>query len=1074
MATFQEFYSTLDAEVTVRGKQFEKFCKWFLENDPYWKNEVDVVWHWEDYPDRWANKDLGVDLVFRDKDKNIWAVQAKCYDPDYYIKYEDMATFIAESNRAQIHKRLLISSTDNLGKNALSVLVGQDSKPVVRVMLSDLIKSNLIFPDNPRDLKKAKLLPKPEPIGKYVYQIEPINAVSNAFKTLDRGQLIMACGTGKTYTTLWVKEKLQAQSTLILLPSLSLLSQTLTEWNFAMNQDFRSLAVCSDDSVTKGAKEDDRTVESVSELPFPVTADPIEIASFLKGEGCKVIFSTYQSSPMIAEAMNDSSIPAFDLVIADEAHRCTGNMDSAFATVLDDSKIRTKKKLFATATPRTYSSNLKQAAEDREIKITGMDDEAVYGPVIYRLSFGEAIERGLLTDYQLVIIGVDDAMIADFINKRELISIEEEKLTDAKSLAAMIGLLKALKDYDLKRVISFHSRVSKARNFSEEILDVIKLLSDKDLPTGTLETDYVSGQMPTGQRRQKLQQLKELTLGDRMILSNARCLSEGVDVPALDGVAIIDPRQSSVDIVQTVGRAIRLSKDKTVGTIVMPVFLEAGEDAQNVIENSNFKPIWDVVNALKSHDDSLSFELDAYRTGLGKDKKTSRHVTGLDKIIIDLPKQYDTSFTESLKTILVEAVTENWLFWYGVLQKYKDEFGDCLVSDDFVTNNGFKLGKWVSNQRQSFIGRRKELSDEKIRKLEEIEFVWSPIDLIWNKNFNALMEYKYQFGNCSPPSNYVTPDGEKLGSWVNKQRNSYKDNELSTDKVAKLKEIGFVWNALDELWTKGFKELINYKNSFGNLLPVIDYVSPNGFKLGSWVSNQRAKYKKNSLSPERIEHLEAIGFIWNPHDASWKEGFEHLKMYKASHLDCSPSSSYIAPDGYKLGKWVNYQRTSYRKKNLSSENITQLEAIGFEWDIVDSGWNELVAELIIYKNSYGNCAPTTSYISPKGYKLGAWVSRVRQSHKLGRLSSEKIKMLIDVGLDFSSNFTEDLFKKGLIQLEAYLIEYGNSSPQASYISSDGFKLGRWVDTKRQEYKKGKLTQERIKLLESLGFVWKLK
>ena len=723
MATFLEFYSSLDTDVSLRGKQFEKFCKWYLENDPYWKNEVDVVWLWEDYPDRWANKDLGVDLVFRDKDKNIWAVQAKCYDPDYYIKYEDMATFIAESNRPQIHKRLLIASTDNLGKNATSVLVGQDNKPVIRVMLSDFVKSNLIFPDHPNELKKAKLLPKPEPIGKYDYQLEPINAVAEAFKTNDRGQLIMACGTGKTFTTLWIKEKLNSDSTLILLPSLSLLSQTLTEWNFAMNQDFRSLAVCSDESVTKGAKDDDRTLESVSDLPFPVTSDPTAIALFLKSPGRKVVFSTYQSSQMIAEAMSDSSVPLFDLVIADEAHRCTGNIDSAFATVLDGSKIRTKKKLFTTATPRTYSTNIKQAAEERDIKITGMDDESIFGPVFFRLSFGDAIKRGLLTDYQLVIIGVDDGMIAEYINKRELISTEKEKVTDAKSLAAMIGLLKAIKDYDLKRLITFHSRVSKARDFSEELHDIFKLIPERDLPEGVIATDYVSGQMPTGQRRQKLQQLKELTQGDRMILSNARCLSEGVDVPALDAVAIIDPRQSTVDIVQTVGRAIRLSKDKKVGTIVMPVFLEPGGDAEAVIEDSNFKPIWDVVNALKSHDDSLSFELDAYRTGLGKDRKTSTHVSGLDKIVIDLPKKYDASFTESLRTILVESTTASWWFWFGLLENYNSKFGNSSPVSRYITEDGFALGAWVCTNRSAY--KKGQLTQERIKLLEDLGFVWS-------------------------------------------------------------------------------------------------------------------------------------------------------------------------------------------------------------------------------------------------------------------------------------------------------------------------------------------------------------
>ncbi len=929
MATFIDFYNSLDNDVALRGKQFERFCKWYLENDPYWKNEVDVVWLWEDYPDRWANKDLGVDLVFRDKDKNIWAVQAKCYDPDYYIKYEDMATFIAESNRPQIHKRLLIASTDNLGKNAISVLLGQDNKPVIRVMLSDFVKSNLIFPDHPNELKKAKLLPKPEPVGKYDYQLEPINAVAEAFKTHDRGQLIMACGTGKTFTTLWIKEKLNSQSTLILLPSLSLLSQTLTEWNFAMNQDFRSLAVCSDESVTKGAKDDDRTLESVSDLPFPVTSDPATIASFLKSQGRKVVFSTYQSSQMIAEAMNDSSVPNFDLVIADESHRCTGNMDSAFAIVLDDSKIRTKKKLFTTATPRTYSTNIKQAAEERDIKITGMDDESVFGPVFFRLSFGDAIKRGLLTDYQLVIIGVDDGMIAEYINKRELISTEKEKVTDAKSLAAMIGLLKAIKDYDLKRLITFHSRVSKARDFSEEIHDIFKLIPEQDLPEGVIATDYVSGQMPTGQRRQKLQQLKELTQGDRMILSNARCLSEGVDVPALDAVAIIDPRQSTVDIVQTVGRAIRLSKDKKVGTIVMPVFLEPGEDAEGVIENSNFKPIWDVVNALKSHDDSLSFELEAYRTSLGRDGKTSTHVIGLDKIVIDLPKQYDVSFTESLRTILVESSTASWNFWYGLLLKYKDEFGHLSFPASYKTKEGFTLGSWVSTQRKS----KAHISLDRLEALNNIGFVWDALDEKWNEGYAHLKKYKEECGDATPIKTYVSEDGFNLYNWARVQRSLYKANKLKMERIKLLNDIGFLFDQFELQWEKGYELLKLYQDKFKNIIPVDKFTTETGFKLGAWVLNQRQNYKTGKLNSDRIQKLDELGFIWDLSEAMWMNGYQQLLSYRSEFGNTNVPVRYISSDQTKLGLWVAVQRRYHKKGKLSSYRIILLEDIGFVWSL---------------------------------------------------------------------------------------------------------------------------------------------
>ena len=262
--------------------------------------------------------------------------------------------------------------------------------------------------------------------------------------------------------------------------------------------------------------------------------------------------------------------------MADEAHRCAGKVGSDFTTVLDNAQIRSAKRLFATATPRTYTSSVHKAAEDRGVEVVGMDNAALFGEVLYALPFGKAIERKLLTDYRVVIIGVDDPTIAQWIAKRELVSTGTGIETDSESLAAQIGLLKAIKDYDLKRIISFHSRVNRAEAFTTDIRQIMEWISDEHRPSGTLRTDFVSGNMPANKRKIKLDQLKALSANERGVLSNARCLSEGVDVPSLDGVAFIDPRSSQVDIIQAVGRAIRLSPDKKVGTIVLPVFIAAG------------------------------------------------------------------------------------------------------------------------------------------------------------------------------------------------------------------------------------------------------------------------------------------------------------------------------------------------------------------------------------------------------------------------------------------------------------------------------------------------------------------
>jgi len=426
--TFSDFYNSLDPDPLKRGKQFEHFVKWFLKADPEWATQVDQVWLWDEWPGRWG-ADCGIDLVILHKNGDNWAVQAKCYSPDYDITKHDVDKFLSESNRPSIQHRLLIATTDRIGGNAKQVCDAQE-KPVVRFLLSDFDKSALDYPANFADLPQAKRKPRPEPKE---HQLEAIEAVVEGLKTADRGQLIMACGTGKTYTTLWIKERLLNQQalnannplgsnpsqpplvrggadsalpltrgswrglgsngqsgtntgesigstrTLVLLPSLGLLAQTLREWTFAAATPFEVLCVCSDQTV--GAKGHDEAIHSVADLAFPVTSDADEVKRFLSGAGNRVVFSTYQSSLVVAAAQADASIPAFDLAVADEAHRCAGKVGSDFTAILDNAQIRSVKRLFATATPRTYSSTVHKAAEDRGVEVVGMDNAALFGEV---------------------------------------------------------------------------------------------------------------------------------------------------------------------------------------------------------------------------------------------------------------------------------------------------------------------------------------------------------------------------------------------------------------------------------------------------------------------------------------------------------------------------------------------------------------------------------------------------------------------------------------------------------------------------------------------------------------------
>ncbi|MCH8983360.1 MAG: DEAD/DEAH box helicase family protein [Acidobacteria bacterium] len=330
MASFPELFDSLDPDPNVRGKQFERIVKWWLLHDPVYRSQIKLVWLWDEWPGRWG-ADAGIDLVAKTADGDLWAIQAKAYSPEYSITKKDVNTFISESGRREFSYRLLVATTNRIGVTALRTLEGQE-KPSGLKLASDLNKAELEWPDSPDDLR---VLP-PVPKDPFPHNQEAVADVVAGFEKVDRGQLIMACGTGKTLVGLWVAEQLDSQRTLVLVPSLSLLAQTLREWTANTRRPFTFLPVCSDETV----KGEDHLVSHTTELGMPVTTDPATIAGFLRKRGPSVVFATYQSSGRIAEAYALGRIPKFDLVIADEAHRVAGPVSSDFATVLDPNAIR--------------------------------------------------------------------------------------------------------------------------------------------------------------------------------------------------------------------------------------------------------------------------------------------------------------------------------------------------------------------------------------------------------------------------------------------------------------------------------------------------------------------------------------------------------------------------------------------------------------------------------------------------------------------------------------------------------------------------------------------------------------
>ena len=1067
--SFAALYASLDPRPEERGKQFERVVKWFLTHDSAWATQVEKVWLWTEWPERWG-ADCGIDLIFRHKNGEVWAVQAKCYSPDYTVTKHDVDRFLSESNRSLIHRRLLVATTDRIGANAMRVCEAQE-KPVVIFRLADFNNSLLDYPADYAHLHQSHRRPRPVPRD---HQTEAIAAVASGLETADRGQLIMACGTGKTYVTLWVKEALNAQRTLVLVPSLSLLSQLLREWTHAASVPFDLLCVCSDDSV--GSRSGDDAVHSVMDLAFRVTSDAAEVRRFLCGGGNRVVLSTYQSSLVVAAAQSEPDVPAFDLAIADEAHRCAGKVGGDFGAILDNEQIRSAKRLFATATPRIYSRGVKSAAEARGVEVVDMDDKALFGDVMYALPFGKAIERKLLTDYRVVIIGVDDATIAQWIDQRKLVSTGTGVETDSESLAAQIGLLKAMKDYDLKRVISFHSRVSRAEGFITELQKVSDWISDEHRPSGDLHADFVTGNMPAGKRKVKLDRLKELRANERAVLSNARCLAEGVDVPSLDGVAFIDPRSSHVDIVQAVGRAIRLSPEKKTGTIILPVFLKSAANAVSAIEASNFKPIWEVLDALKAHDDVLAWDLDQIRTEMGRTPGTSVSADDLGKLGISLPSTVDESFGTALRTYLVEQVTVSWNFWFGLLQAYVQEHGTAWVSAKHVTRDGYKLGMWINGQRNARLNR--QLSEERINRLESLPgWVWDAYKEKWETGLAALVEDVRLHGDAKVPMKYVTPQGFGLGGWISTARRKKSKDQISLDRIRRLEAIpGWSWSVLEESWEDGFRMLEEFVAERGNARVPTTYVAPNGYKLGDWVDRQRGMQLGQRLDLSRATRLSGLpGWSWERKKGSkknaldWEEAFIRLIDFREREGHVLVPQHYLSADGFRLGSWVKYQRKT--RSTMSSDRRNRLEGVpGWTWNARTDGRipsESAMQALRDFVKNEGHDRVPKDYRTKDGFGLGGWVQAQRS--EVERLPAD-FKTQLEALPGWAWNALTDRWEDGFRHLSEFVKREGHARVKQGFVAEDGYRLGSWAQNQRA--RRDKMPVERRAKLEALpGWMW---
>ena len=633
MPHLRDVLATLRANTsnkTAQGQSFEKACLAFLRQDPGMQQQFRTAWRFSDWAARngYPANDTGIDLIAETIEGDACAVQCKFYATGHSITQQDVAGFIASAGKFGALQLLFFDTTEKpWGKNAASLL--DEQKVRITIDRMDETIDWRTFVEIGEVLITEKKHPRP-------HQLDALAAVQTGFATADRGKMIMACGTGKTYTGLVIAENLAGPGkwVLFLVPSLSLMSQSIREWSIDATVPLRLRAVCSDAEVgMKKASKDDAFVLEAPYLDTPATTHAGKLMASLKVDApdrMTVIFATYQSIQVVAAAQAQHGMPEFDLVICDEAHRTTGvvipgesSQQSNFVRVHDQAFLHGRKRLYMTATPRVYGDSAKSKAGEASVELCSMDNETLFGKTFLKRGFGWAVENGLLTDYKVIVLAVDEQVVSNGLQARLADGTNELKLDDATKI---IGCYRALTKtgvaadigsdvLPMHRALAFCRDIKSSKlvmdEFAPTIVDFLASEEGRATEGETIglrcEVKHVDGTFAATERGRLLSWLQEPAGTDQCrILTNARCLTEGVDVPALDAILYLHPRKSEIDVVQSVGRVMRRAEGKQMGYVILPIGIPAGIEPEEALDdNERYRVVWQVLNALRSHDERL-------------------------------------------------------------------------------------------------------------------------------------------------------------------------------------------------------------------------------------------------------------------------------------------------------------------------------------------------------------------------------------------------------------------------------------------------------------------------------------
>jgi superfamily II DNA or RNA helicase len=812
------------------------------------------------------------------------------------------------------------------------------------------------------------------PLALRPYQADAVQAIVAGLRDGGRGQLEVACGAGKTLIACAAAHALIPGDgvTVVLTPSIALVAQILREWARAAEVPGRVLAVCSDDTVLPSpashaptrehpmpahpTPEDPTLHDSgdapvrAEQLPARVSTDPVVIADWLAGGGRRRVVGTYLSADRIAAALLKSDLEA-DLLICDEAHHLAG-YPGRMTHVLDQGRFPARRRLFMTATRRTEAPLLTDTAGQPTgaariadagagAELVSMDDEAQFGPVLYAYTFGRAIAEEVLDDYRLLVVGMSSAEARSLLAEQRYAHTVGAGGPELRMVVAQAALAQATRRYGLRRVLAYLPRIADAAEFARTLPATVRMLPDP--PVGELASRYVSGEMPVRQRETILDALRRPPQGGWAVVANARCLTEGVDLPAVDGILFTNPKRSTVDIVQAIGRALRRGgSTQGVSTIIVPIVIpdttdpaahntshDGGRDGgQNRaggevgdLDPGDFEALWQVARALRAHDEGFAAALDARR---GQDWPGT--TTLPPKTTVMVPEHTAAQFVAQLSLLLVRQTTSLWAEGIGAARAYHREHGHLHPPSTLVYRE-FPLGKWLVSRRAERRGGL--LPATRVAALDELGMRWTPSrSEVWAERHRLLAAWIADNGRDVPRELVV--DGIKLGAWLTDQRQRRRAGHLEHERVAALDELGIAWDPTEQGLVQGVAALREFVATHGHTRVPMNYVAGNGIRLQAWVAARRLRYRQGRLSDEQIQTLQQLGLTWSGRDELWDRIITDLRTYRDTHPDTDIPPGYRTDSIADLHAWLQRQLRQHRRGQLPRHRADDLRNLGID------------------------------------------------------------------------------------------------------------------------------------------------